>query len=105
MPGRGVPGRGAGGVGDPKGLFPGRGVPGRGAGGVGNCGITGFSATVSAGISIGSIFLGAAAFLGLVSLAGIAALRRLATGSSMVDEAERTNSPISCNLARTSLLS
>jgi hypothetical protein len=32
-------------------------------------------------------------------------LRRLATGSSMVEEAERTNSPISCNLARTSLLS
>jgi len=51
------------------------------------------------------LFFGAAGFLGFVSLAGIAALRRLATGSSMVEEAERTNSPISCNLARTSLLS
>ena len=37
--------------------------------------------------------------------AGIASIKRRATGGSMVDEAERTNSPISCNFARTSLLS
>ena len=105
MPGRGVPGRGGGGVGDPKGLFPGRGVAGRGGWATGVSGITGFSATGSGVVSTGATFFGAAGFLGLVSFAGIAALRRLATGSSMVEEAERTNSPISCNLARTSLLS
>jgi hypothetical protein len=47
-----------------------------------------------------------AAFLaGFGSAGGIASLSRRATGASIVDDAERTNSPMSCNLARTVLLS
>jgi hypothetical protein len=51
-----------------------------------------------------AVFL--AAFLaGFGSAGGIASLSRRATGASIVDDAERTNSPMSCNLARTVLLS
>lgn len=88
----------------PKGLFPGRGVVDRGLW-VGAGGVTGVSTVFSTGVSTGSGFLGAADFLGFVTFAGRAAFKRLATGSSIVEEAERTNSPISCNFARTSLLS
>ena len=58
----------------------------------------------AAAVFFAAAFL-AAFFAGFAAAAGIASTRRRATGASMVDEAERTNSPISCNLARTSLLS
>jgi hypothetical protein len=54
-------------------------------------------------------FLAAAFFTGFFSSAGFASgyisMRRRTTGASTVDDAERTNSPISWSFARTTLLS
>jgi hypothetical protein len=48
----------------------------------------------------------AAFFTGLAAtVPPIASTSRLATGASIVDDAERTNSPSSCNLVKTTLLS
>ena len=43
-------------------------------------------------------------FLGAPSAAGNSWRRRRATGASMVEEADRTNSPMSCSFCRTTLL-
>jgi len=105
FPGLGIAGLGAFGVEVPNGLFPGLGVCGREVSGVSVlftevCGFK-FSA---AGFD-SSTFLIGASFLTLTSFAGKAAFNLFATGSSIVEEADRTNSPISCNFARTTLLS
>jgi hypothetical protein len=47
----------------------------------------------------------AAFFAGFGSAGGNASLSRRATGGSIVEDAERTNSPMSCSLANTVLLS
>jgi hypothetical protein len=123
LPGRGPTGRGL-----ENGLLPGRGpgVAGCGAavaGAIGTSvtavgGVTGAGATTTGAISIGvstttaSATGAAAAFLvarfGLGSgtePAGKASCSRRATGDSIVEEAERTNSPISLSLANKTLLS
>jgi len=117
-------GDGAGdGVGDGAGVCagPAAGACGCAGGAVGASGCAGASgcggacsATVSDApdASVGTaaffvVFL-AVFFAGLpagASALGIASTRRRATGGSMVDDADRTNSPISCNFARTTLLS
>lgn len=63
------------------------------------------------GAGFGAVFLAATFFAGLVLFfaapspgAGIASRTRRTTGASIVDDAERTNSPISCSLASTVLL-
>jgi hypothetical protein len=68
------------------------------------------SSAVGAGAFFAAVFL-AAAFLAVLG-AGVTALRSgnlsinlRTTGASTVDDAELTNSPTSCNLARSSLLS
>ncbi len=48
---------------------------------------------------------GLAAFLGGAAFAGKASFNLRTTGASMVDDADRTNSPISSSLAMTALLS
>ena len=65
-------------------------------------------APASVGASAGAavffaVFLAAVFFTG-ASTAGIASLSLRMTGASTVDEADFTNSPSSCSLARTSLL-
>jgi hypothetical protein len=66
---------------------------------------TGGATTSVSALGASSAFFLAGAFLGFTSLAGSASFNFLATGASIVLEAERTNSPKSCNLASTSLLS
>jgi hypothetical protein len=72
------------------------------------------AASISSGVGSAAFF--AAVFLAAVFLAtfgaGVAALRSgnlsinlRTTGASTVDDAELTNSPTSCNFARSSLLS
>jgi hypothetical protein len=66
------------------------------------------AALTSAGASAGAaaffvVFFAAVFFTG-ASTAGIASLSLRMTGASTVDEADFTNSPSSCSLARTSLL-
>ena len=65
--------------------------------------VSGSGAAVAFLVAFLAVFL--AGLLADASALGIASTRRRATGGSMVDDAERTNSPISCNLARTTLLS
>ena len=77
------------------------------AGSAGAAGATS-AAPASAGASAGAaaffvVFLAAVFFTG-ASTAGIASLSLRMTGASTVDEADFTNSPSSCSLARTSLL-
>jgi hypothetical protein len=84
------------------------GVCGVAASGVGaTCSTTGVSATAG---FLAAAFLAAAFLTGFSSAAGFTAggyfSRNLrTTGGSTVDDAERTNSPISWSFARTSLLS
>jgi hypothetical protein len=71
------------------------------------------SSAASSGLtSLGAFaaaFFAAAFFTGFFSSAGFASgyisMRRRTTGASTVDDAERTNSPISWSFARTTLLS
>jgi hypothetical protein len=114
----------------PNGLFPGRapaaggrlgfgtfvgigaGVIGAfcdGAVGVSGVGVTGAS-TTSAVAFLAAAFFAGAFFAGFASAAGFATGGNFSrnfrtTGGSTVDDAERTNSPISWSFARTSLLS
>lgn len=89
----------------------GGGVTGAGTGvGAGVASATG-STTVSSRALDAAVFFAAVVFLaavffaaGLASAGGIASRSRRATGASTVDDADFTNSPMSCSLARTSLL-
>jgi hypothetical protein len=68
--------------------------------------VTSSAATgLAAAALVAAAFFFAAGFGAAGAAAGIASFNRRATGASTVDEAERTNSPSSCNLARTTLLS
>jgi hypothetical protein len=114
----------------PNGLFPGRAAGGRGGcgtfvilegvdegvdGGIdgeivcGSSGIFFSTAGISTSLFLATVFLGAAFFTGLSSAGlftgGYLSRNFLTTGGSTVEDAERTNSPISWSLARTSLLS
>ena len=64
------------------------------------------AAFLAAAFLAGAFFAGAAgAAFALAASAGKASLTFLITGASMVEDAERTNSPISCSLATRTLLS
>jgi hypothetical protein len=90
------------------------GATGAGEGGEAGIGSAAGCSAASAGALAGTaaVFVAALVFLaalvffaaGLASAGGIASRRRLATGASTVEDADFTNSPMSCNLARTSLL-
>ena len=90
----------------------GGGVTGAGAGVGAAVGSAAGSTDVSSGaVAAAAVFFAAVVFLaavffaaGLASAGGIASRSRRATGASTVDDADFTNSPMSCNLARTSLL-
>jgi len=124
LPGRGPAGRGAGTSLDTNGLLPpGRGPSGRGAASSASTGAGagtaaaaaaaaaaartsgGTSSGISTGAGAGAAFLvvffaGAAA-----AWAGNSSRRRRTTGGSIVEDAERTNSPMSWSLATRTLLS
>jgi hypothetical protein len=69
-------------------------------------GPSGSAAFLAAAFLAGAFFAGAAgAAFALAASAGKASLTFLITGASMVEDAERTNSPISCSLATRTLLS
>jgi hypothetical protein len=79
-------------------------------GATGVSGITGDSTAVSAGAFFAAAFFAGAFFAGFSSEAGFATGGNFSrnfrtTGGSTVEDAERTNSPISWSFARTSLLS
>jgi hypothetical protein len=106
----------------PNGLFPGRaaggfgieGKPGTGFGVSEIVGVEEVSVTGAISSEVGSIFFGAAflagAFFATFSTDGLFtggyfSRNFRTTGGSTVEDAERTNSPISWSFARTSLLS
>lgn len=135
LPGRGPAGRGGAASRLVNGLLPGRGPAGRagaaaaaagsitGSAGAGATGgataaaTTAGTGSATGGASTGVVAAGAAAvffaavFLAAVFLAGAGAtagktsFNFRTTGGSTVDDADRTNSPMSCSLARTTLLS
>jgi hypothetical protein len=70
----------------------------------------GVSTTSDVGAFFAAAFFAGALFVGFVSVAGFATGGNFSknfrtTGGSTVEDAERTNSPISWSFARTSLLS
>lgn len=132
LPGRGAPGRGALGVGagaagasgtglgaagatgasDGPGIGATGAVPFVSAAGATGAGGTSTGALTSTGAAAGSAALAAAFLTGLTAAAPCArncspkvSLSRRTTGGSTVDDADRTNSPMSLSVANTTLLS
>jgi hypothetical protein len=111
--GAGAAAAGAAGAAVGTGVTGGSGAAGAGAGaaaagatgtGVGAAGAAGAAAGAGVGVAAGAGALAAADFFAGAGAAGMASRSRRATGGSIVDEADLTNSPISLSLFRTSLL-